>query len=58
VVRLGLVLAVLAAMGASAWLSWTDRRPPRGLHWLQGSLARIDIQFACWGLAIHSRPGT
>jgi len=50
--RFGVVLALLAGLAASAWWLWTDRKRPRGLHWLHGPLARVEVQFDCWGLAV------
>jgi hypothetical protein len=52
VVRFGLKLALLVALVGLAWWFWADRQPPRGLHWLHGPLARVEVQFDCWGLAV------
>ena len=51
-VRFGLVLALLTGLVASDWWFWADRQRPCGLHRLEGPLARVEIQFECWGLAI------
>jgi hypothetical protein len=40
---------LIALVGSGCWL-WADRQAPRGLHWLHGPLARVEVQFDCWGL--------
>jgi hypothetical protein len=55
--RFGLVLWLFAALVASGWFCWVQRQRGRAVHWLRGPLARVEIQFDCWGVP-HAAPST
>jgi hypothetical protein len=43
---------MLAVLVASGWFCSDHRQRSRELNWLHGPLARVEIQFDCWGLPV------